>query len=450
MTETLERPFSTKGLAAFRMAFGALMFVSVCRFAWYGWIDEFFVKPQFFFKYWGFSWVVPFGRTGMHVAFVALGALSVLVAVGAFYRASITLFFLLFTYVQLIDVTNYLNHYYLTSLLALLLCFTPAHARWSVDAWRNPNVQRDTLPAIYTYLLRFQVAAVYFYAGLAKFNTDWLLHGEPMTIWLNARTHLPVLGPLFRLQWMPVFMSWAGFLFDTGIPFLMMATRTRPFAYVAIVIFHVVTHLAFPIGMFPAIMVTSALIFFSPKWPDVFLRRIVRTHPHTDSSSQRGVRVPQWAIALSMVYVSAQVLIPLRHRFYGDNVSWHEQGMRWSWKVMLHEKNGSVHYRVVDASTGRTWHVSPHKYLTERQLRDFSTQPDLVLQLAHHIANSFRARGVDDVHVYVDALVSLNGRPAARLIDPNIDLLTLRDGIRTATWILLSPQSPPPALRPVS
>ena len=41
-----------------------------------------------------------------------------------------------FAYTQLVDVTNYLNHHYLVVLLGALLWFTPAHAAWSIDAWR--------------------------------------------------------------------------------------------------------------------------------------------------------------------------------------------------------------------------------------------------------------------------------------------------------------------------
>ena len=31
---------------------------------------------------------------------------------------------------------------------------------------------------------------------------------------------------------------------------------------------------------------------------------------------------------------------------YGGNVLWHEQGMRFSWRVMVREKNGSVTFVV--------------------------------------------------------------------------------------------------------
>ena len=43
-------------------------------------------------------------------------------------------------------------------------------------------------------LLRFQYATVYFYAGLAKLGSDWLVHAQPLGIWLYSRGDTPVSG----------------------------------------------------------------------------------------------------------------------------------------------------------------------------------------------------------------------------------------------------------------
>ncbi len=444
-----EKPVDASGIAAFRFTFGALIVLSVVRFFAYGWIDELYTKPKFFFTFWGLPFVSPLSGHGMHVVFAAIGLLAMMVAIGAFYRAATVLLFALFTYVQLVDVTNYLNHYYLVSLLAFLLCFIPANATWSVDAWLSPARESKQLPALHTYLLRFQIAVVYIYAGIAKANADWLLHAQPLNIWLNARTNTPFIGGLFALPYAAHVMSWAGFLFDTTIPFFMLQKRSRPYAFVVIVVFHSLTQVLFPIGMFPAIMATSALIFFSPGWPRSLLRRVGIKVSHVQMGSHRAT-IGRRAIALVSLYAVIQVTVPLRHRLYGGDVSWHEQGMRFSWKVMSREKNGSVTYNVTDPATGRTWEVAPRKYLTERQLNDFSTQPDMILQLGHHIGQEHRRRLGHDVRVTVDAFVSLNGRRAARLIDNNVNLIDISDGVGIAHWVLPKPAHDPPHFVPVS
>ena len=116
--------------------------------------------------------------------------------------------------------------------------------------------------------------------------------------------------------------------------------------------------------------------------------------------------------------------------------------MRWAWKVKVRAKNGAVSYRVKLAD-GRSQIVSPRRYLTDYQQREMSGQPDLILQLAHHIGNEYNLRGQGPVRVYADARVSLNGRAAAVLIEPDVDLMRVRDGVGVASWITPAPSSVP-------
>jgi hypothetical protein len=124
--------------------------------------------------------------------------------------------------------------------------------------------------------------------------------------------------------------------------------------------------------------------------------------------------------------------------------------MRFSWRVMVREKNGSITYVVRQKATGRIWHVSPRAYLTRPQQREISGQPDLILQLAHHIHDDFARRGLGDTEVRVDALVSLNGRRIAPLIDPDVDLASVEDGLGRAAWVLPAPENAPPKIRPIA
>jgi vitamin K-dependent gamma-carboxylase len=444
----LFRPVDVVWLSAFRALFGLTMCVSALRFIAYGWIEDLFVTPDFHFSYWGFGWIKPLSPPAMHALLWALAALGLSIAVGLLFRVAALLFVVGFTYLQLIDVANYLNHYYLASLLGLLLAVSPAHRAWSIDALLARS-SVTAIPAAWLYLFRFQVAVVYTFAGIAKAQADWLLHAQPLRIWLGSRTDLPVLGPLLLEEWAAPLMSWAGFLFDTSIAWLLLARRTRPFAYAAVILFHALTRALFPIGMFPVIMVLSALVFFSPSWPRRLLRRPrelsgARTPPAPTRPAPRA-----FGVLLGVSYCAVQLALPLRFLAYGGDVLWHEQGMRFSWRVMVREKNGSITFIVRSKHTGRVWHVTPRSYLTRFQEREMSGQPDLILQLAHHIRDDFERRGRGPVEVRVDALVSLNGRRLARLIDPEEDLASIRDGMGRAAWILKGPDEPPPHIRPI-
>ena len=416
-----------QGLIALRVMFGLLVTVSAFRFLYYRWVEQLFTKPTFQFSYYGFGWVPRLEGAGVSAAFVALMVLGLLVAAGVFYRLTMPLLFVVFTWVQLTDVSNYLNHYYLVSLLALLMSFMP------LGRGQGPSV-----PAWCVWLLRFQVGVVYVFAGLAKLNSDWLLHAQPLSIWLSARSGLPVIGPLLATREAAFIASWSGFLFDTTIPLWLSMRATRRPAFLAVLVFHACTWFLFPIGMFPFIMVTAATVFFEPDWPRWFFRsQRVETTPFV---------APTWWPVGAVVVVAwcfTQVLLPLRTHLYGGDVSWHEQGMRFSWRVMTREKNGSVTFVVTDPVSHREWHVSPGKYLTRVQERELSVQPDLILQLAHHIGRELGETHNTAVEVRVDALASLNGRRAARLIDPTVDLMTLEDGWGPKRWVLPEPGGDP-------
>jgi vitamin K-dependent gamma-carboxylase len=434
----LTRPIDAASLVAFRVMFGLMMAFGLARFVLQGWIDKLYVGPNFFFKYPGFEWVTVPDRAGLYTLFAVLFVSALLIALGLFYRAATIVFFFAFAYLQLLDVTNYLNHYYFVLLLAGWLVVLPLHRHYSLDARRRPALASATLPAWCLYALRFQIGVLYVYAGLAKLSVDWLFHAQPLQIWLLNRSETPVLGPLFALPATAYLMSWAGFFYDLSIPFWLSFRRTRPYAYLVVLTFHFVTHVLFEIGMFPLIMSVVTLLFFDPSWP----RRFVRSAPAPIAAASTS-RLSRPALAVFAVYAAVQVLVPLRHFVVPGDVLWNEVGMRYAWKVMVREKNGSISYRVRSKATGREWRVSAHEYLTWRQANEMSGQPDLILQLAHHIAKDFGAKGLGPVEVYADALVSWNGRAPARLIDPNIDLSAQPDTVLTAQYILAEPPEPP-------
>lgn len=169
------------------------------------------------------------------------------------------------------------------------------------------------------------------------------------------------------------------------------------------------------------------------------MNRFATTGSH-DTASRHGLTTPATlAIAAFCLF---QAVMPLRHWYYPGTVLWNEQGMRFSWRVMLREKSGSLQYRVFMAD-GSARIVPPSHYLNEQQFREMAGQPDLILQLAHHIRDDFNAQGKGPVRVHADSLVSLNGRTAHHLVDPDIDLAMIDDGLGIAEWITKAPVQAP-------
>lgn len=434
LRRALDGPVDLASLAVFRCLFGLLMTFSSLRFLARGWVFTDWVKPRFFFSY--LSFVRPLPGPGMYVVYVLLSVCALLVAAGVLYRPAIGLFTVLFTYAHLCDVTNYLNHYYLVSLLALLLCFLPLDREYSVRVWLRPDDRQCFVHAWALWLLRFQVAVVYVFGGLAKLGADWLLRGEPLHLWLVGDAHLPLLSHVARARWLALAFGWAGMLFDLSVVPLLLWRRSRPWAYVVAVAFHLMTSVLFPVGMFPWIMSAAATLFFSPAWPRRWGPRRLEPRGTIAMRCLGG-----WSY-LVCAYAVVQVIVPLRHLAYPGNTLWTEEGFRWSWRVMLIDKVGALELEVVDAA-GHHVDVSPSDYLTPTQRLQVSTQPDLILAFSHLVADDFSRRGRGPVRVYAHADAAWNGRPPAPIVDPTVDLVPVHDGLASKHWILPAPTTEP-------
>ncbi len=432
-------PQDAAGIAAFRILFGALMVFSVVRFWAYGWIDELYIAPTWHFSYYGFEWVKPWSGVGMYVHYGVMCVAALAVMLGWRTRFAAAVFFVAFTYAELIEKSSYLNHYYFVSLAALLLVFVPTDSVWSANAWlrRKRGDGYEESVGRWAYLvLRAQVALVYFFAGFAKLNGDWLFQAQPLRTWLLTYLELPVIGPLFGYAWVAFAMSWAGAFYDLTIFGWLSWSKTRPFAYLVSIGFHVTVWLLFPIGVFSWVMLVSATLFFAPGWPRRFVAYLGRSDRREGRLEQPvRSRINGLGVALVAGYLVVQVLVPLRFTLYPGNVNWTEEGFRFSWRVMLIEKTGQVEYEVHDAD-GNQWHVYPRKEMTPLQYRMMSTQPDMIHEYALMIAERFAGEGRDGVRVYAHSWAALNGRKSQRMVDETVDLAAERRGLGTAGWVL--------------
>ena len=146
MTGYFERYTSAAPLAIFRMMLGGLLFISIVRFWLNGWIESIYILPKHHFTFYGFEFVKPLGPY-TYILFAICAVAALLVALGLFYRLGITLLFLSFTYIELIDKSTYLNHYYFISLVAFIMIWLPANRDYSLDTWLKPNSKRELVPA---------------------------------------------------------------------------------------------------------------------------------------------------------------------------------------------------------------------------------------------------------------------------------------------------------------
>lgn len=442
-------------------------------------METLYLAPANHLTYVGFGWVRPWPAPWMHLHMVGLAVAGLCIALGYRHRLAAGLFTLGFAYIELIDAALYLNHYWFMTLGGLLLSFLPVHHRWSLDVRSSRVVASPVVPVGVLWALRAQVGVVYLFAGLAKLNPDWLLRAQPMRLWLSDRTHLWGIGGLLDEPAIAYLSSWAAVFFDCTILIWLLWRRSRVWAYMTLVIFHFLTWVLFPIGVFPWVMIAAALVFFEPDWPSRLVERLqaiapVRRLAQMPAGAQRklhgrsitGART--WRISAASSGTSSeansdessralapgrlrlggvmlvglasltvlQVCLPLRHYAYPSNVRWSEEGYYLSWRVMLTEKAGHARFQVTDPVTGREWEVSPELVLTDWQASTAAVRPDLLHAAAHLVAAHFRENGVANPEVRAEAWVSMNDRPAQRMVNPSVDLAAVPRSLAPADWII--------------
>ena len=438
----LNKTTDVSPLVIFRIGFGIMMCYGVIRFWLKGWIETIYIQPNFHFSYFGFEWVKPLGNF-TYILFIICGLATIFIALGFKYRIAIITFFLSFTYIELMDKTIYLNHYYFISMMSFLMIFLPLNASFSLDSYLQKK-SYDLVPNWTIDTIKIMLTIVYLYAGLAKINSDWLLKAMPLKIWLPSKYDLPLLGEnLMHQNWFHYAMSWSGMLYDLLIPFLLIYKRTRIFAFILVVFFHVFTRVLFPIGMFPYVMIISTLIFFDSNFHkkiisvlSLIIHRLLKLKNEIVINEVYPLLNRKISLAIVFLFLSVQLLFPFRYLTYPGELFWTEEGYRFSWRVMLIEKMGYTNFKIVDAETNNYFYVDNQDFLTPLQEKQMSFQPDFILEYAHYLGDHFKKQGHKNIQVFAESYVALNGRLSQPFIDKSIDLYKEKESWKHKNWIL--------------
>ncbi len=147
--------------------------------------------------------------------------------------------------------------------MSFILIFLPLNRHFSIDVYFRICKEKTKVPSWTINFIKLQIAFVYIFAGISKLNYDWLIEAQPLINWLKHQSDFPIIGSLLLNDITAYLFSWGGAIFDLFIVFILISKRWRIYGYILVVIFHIMTSLMFPIGVFPLVMIGSTLIFFS-------------------------------------------------------------------------------------------------------------------------------------------------------------------------------------------
>ena len=422
-------------LLIFRVFFGILVSLECYGAIATGWVRKNLIDPEFTFNFIGFDWLQPLPGIGMYLYFIAMGTLGICIALGYRYRFSAAAFALLWTGVYLMQKTAYNNHYYLLVLIALIMTFLPANRDYSLDAKRNPSIKANHMSAYIKWAIVFQLFIVYTYASLAKMYGDWLDFSIIEILFKNKKSY-PIIGGLLQEPLVHRVVGVSGILFDFLIVPALLWKPTRKWAFFASIFFHLFNSIVFQIGIFPYLALAFTVFFFEPE-------TIRKLFFKKKAPYQGGAIIvpPQRELVLGILslYFLIQLALPIRHYFIKDDVLWTEEGHRLSWRMMLRSRTGITTFRIVNHTNGNSYLVNLDDYLTRGQKSKIKSYPDFMWQFAQRLKWEYDEKG-EDISVFVNSRVSVNGKPYQEFIDPKIDLGRVSwNYFGHNDWILPSP-----------
>lgn len=407
-------------LIVFRIFFGLLLFLETAGAIITGWVDKTLIEPQITFPFFGLDFIQPLPGQGMYFYFGVMAVLGVFVMIGWNYRMCIIAFTLMWTGVYLMQKSSYNNHYYLLILLGILMSLVPANASHSFDA-RKKGIQSSVCPRWCILVFVGLIGIVYTYGSIAKMHHDWI-HGVSVRALLAVRSNTPLISGLFDKDWFIFFVSYTAILFDLFITPLLLWKKTRKWAFVASLGFHLFNSLVFQIGIFPYLSIAFALFFFPPET----IGRILLRQQHKTLKSPFTFTIRKWVLPFFIAFFIIQLVLPIRHHFIRGDVLWTEEGHRHSWRMMLRTRSAQLILRCKSKSQDKEWNAPTSSDLTPRQRSRIAARPDMLYTYIQFLKEKYKKEGINDLEVYaILSKLSVNSKPSRTLIDPNTDLASV-------------------------
>ncbi len=275
---------STFNIALFRILFALALFFEVGVTLYKG---LFAIEGGFHLPYLEFVQLVT--RETYELIHLLQIPFVLFLGLGLFTRLSCSALIVLQGYIFFADQLNFRNHPYFFLLVLFLLLFSPADDALSIKSVYRALKHRQPIIAsllghqqslTFQRLIQVQVCIVYVYAAFHKLNMGYLSGyvlegylgelfqtGRPGFIF-NALFPEPFLAGLdqFVLSSQTLIaLSVLSVLFEFGLPLALWFRKTRPFALILGIGFHLGIFLGMDIFNFSLAMIASYLLFLDPE-----------------------------------------------------------------------------------------------------------------------------------------------------------------------------------------
>lgn len=421
----LSEPIDGRVLGLFRMVFGMFMVYNTWDYYKLGLIRDGLLAPKVLFKFEGFTWLHPLPEPAMLAIMALMGLSALMIAAGWVFRLACWVFALCLAFFLFQEKSYFNNHIYLFVLLPLLLSFTHADHFFSL---RRGQQRFDAVPRWQQFILGAQVMIVYFYGGITKIKTDWLLHKEPVASLTEIFPADHWLAPLFKSEFMISTLTYGGFLIDILAPLLLWYKPLRRWAIPFFIGFHMSNSRIFnDIGIFPFVMLFSLVLYFEAQELPWF-RKSPSPASGAKKKKEQVLFPPTTALArnLLIVFFVFQLLFPFRGHLFPNPMDWTGIGKNFSWRMKVDTRPiDTFEFTVQHPVTGQVLPVDVRSFVNEMQVMNMACDARSVAAFARFLRGEAARMGVQDAIVKARIMVRYNGRPAQFFVDPEVDLASV-------------------------
>lgn len=462
-------PQDAVGLAAFRILWGMMIVYEMFLFSRNGFekmaITYYSSAYRMPFPY--TEWLTQPSRANMEIIICFAFFAALCVMCGFAYRLAAITFFVLFSYMFVLEAAYYLNHFYLLIIISFAMIFVSANARMSVDSVLFPSrFFRSRVPAWNYFIFKSAVFVVYVWAVLVKLNVDWL-RGEPLRHWIlsSMANKFPTVKYFMTRWYTPYIMSYGGIVVDILQPILLVQSGwSHTMGLIITVVFHASNKIFMNIGLFPFMCIILSSLFSSAGWPRRFT---LNDNVNLDDQYEQALMVRRkdgffsaavwngkigfrrWCVVfLICAWLLFLVLSPARFvlRTTRDQQAWNEVNHEFSWRMKLRSKSCDGFF-YSDFGNG-TLLINPfmNNFITFRQYSKTISDPWYIRYFANALADLLQREHPSHIRprIYTDVTCSMNYRYPMPFVLPDVDLTSDAVAGPVEKWVIpipgLSPQ----------
>ena len=387
-----------------------------------GLIRDGFIAPRIHFPYELFPFLAPLPEPMMNAMLVIMMLCSVLITLGLLFRPACWVLGLFHFYFLMLDKSIFNNHIYLFVLLAFLLSVTHADHFLSLKR-KAKDVKIFRVQRWEVFILQLQFAIVYFYGGLVKLSPDWIFRMQPMKGMVAQFPDSHWMAPVLKNDFMVPFLTYGGLVFDLAIPFLLWNKRSRKWALIPLILFHLPNSQIFnDIGVFPFAMILATLLFFNTEEIPL-LKGLLKKERLLKITAPVLLEWPIWVRRVVVSYVIFQLLFPFRGLFLPNPMDWTSVANRFAWRMKVHSKDiEQFQFFIQEGKDGEKQPIPANQLINPMQFMAVAHDARAAAQMARQIAVMGRQRGMKDPVVKANIKVIWNGRPPAYTVNPDVDL----------------------------